>query len=275
MIRYGIHWPTNLRSKPTYLLSCVQENIQRRGLVLHNSLGMNYKPCDFLFLYGWGGRSQQKILTRHKGDYAAFDLGYWNREGLVGRHWRVSINGFHSPELIMKGDYPRGDRLKERPIVVNGGKKDGPILLVGNSPKSQRVGCKGWSASKLAEIRKVFPDVRVVYKPKPGRPSERVQADSITQAPIEEVLRKVRMVVVKHSNVAVDAAFAGVPVVAESGAGAAIYPQRLQDYEDQPDIATRIEFLRRVAWWQWKADEIFTQPFVDWLEGRMNAARVY
>jgi len=64
-----------------------------------------YKPCDTLILYGWGGEEQQRSVKLHDGRFACFDLGYWMRDGVHNKHWRVSIDGWHSPDMVMCGKH--------------------------------------------------------------------------------------------------------------------------------------------------------------------------
>ena len=71
-----------------------------------------------------------------------------------------------------------------------------------------------------------------------------------------------------HSNVGVDACRMVVPVVTDDGAAAAIYPRRLEDWENQPSESTRTEFLDRLAWWQWSANE--SRSMWNWLLAQLG-----
>jgi hypothetical protein len=129
-------------------------------------------------------------------------------------------------------------------------------MLVGNSPKANAVGAGGWAKTKSMELAKRMPERRIIYRPKPGKPAERgVIYHDISAGPIAQALEGVSLVVCRHSNVAVDACMAGVPVVCEGGAAAEIYPHTLEDAGIQPSYLVRREFLNRLAWWQWSADE--------------------
>lgn len=226
------------------------------------------KPGAVLVLYGLGGLDRARYATRP--DVVSFDMGYWNRKG-PDRCFRVSVGGFHSPGLIFKGPDP--GETRNRPMdVAEQVTRDGPIMLVGNGPKSEAVGARGWSARKLAEIRKAFPGCQVLYRPKPKRPIERgVVADIVSTEPIQEALAKVSLVVCRHSNVAVDACQAGVPVVCDDGAAASIYPSALADHAKQPSLERRHEFLRRLAYWQWSQAECESGEFWLWMKGVLNA----
>lgn len=263
---YGLLSPPGTRRKPSALMAELCNSAKKQNI---NAIPMTeYKQCDVLVLYGWGGVNQQAAIKAHKGRYVAFDLGYWNRGGFSTRKWRVSINGFHCPERIMLGNPPK--RKKDVMVAAPDRMKDGPILLIGNGPKSQNVCAMNWSSEKCAEIRKKFPDREILFRPKPGRPIEKgVNYDKLAGGNLKDELEKAFLVVCRHSNVAVEACIAGVPVACEDGAGAAIYPT-LDDWERQPSHAVRQEFLDRLAYWQWSMIEIRQGRFWPWLEKQLE-----
>lgn len=219
-----------------------------------------------IVLYGLGGSDRSMLAGRR--DVVSFDMGYWERKG-DDRHCRVSIGGYHCPDLIFKGPNPGGARWSKHalPIAANV-EREGPIMLVGNGPKSEAIGARGWAERKSKEIRAMFPGRKIVYRPKPKRPHEPgVVCDAVSDEPIESALAKVSLVVCRHSNVAVDACRLGVPVVCDDGAAASIYPQQLGRYLEQPDMRRRVEFLHRLAWWQWSARECADGTFWKWIAG--------
>ena len=216
-------------------------------------------------VYGLGGADRTQYVG-YPG-LIAFDLAYWDRKG-DNRKFRVSIGGgYHCPGRIMLGGDPGPQRWNQAGLNVrNGGNPKGPVLLVGNGPKSNAVGASGWAARKSEELKKL--GHTVWYRPKPGRSQEPgVRFDAIADGLIDDVLGRVSLVVCRHSNVAVDACRLGVPVVCDDGAAAAIYPSRLEDWQQQPDEAIRREFLHRLAWWQWAPTE--AMQFWQWIKGRM------
>lgn len=239
-----------------------------RGLKVHAPRVEEYAPCELLFLYGWGGQVQQAAVAAHKGNYIAFDLGYWNRGGIWQRKWRMSVNGFHCPEEIMKGSLPSDYRLRRDKLVISQGHAPGRVsrvLLIGNAPKSVKVIEAGWTAKRAVELKAAFPKAELIYRPKPGRPQESgVRFDSLSTKDLAAELTPGTLVVCRHSNVAVDACIAGIPVVCDDGAAAAIYPSDIHKFDDQPDRDLRREFLIRLAWWQWSIREIKTSPNEFW-----------
>lgn len=258
---------TNRKARP--LLEALQRGAEAAGFDARLVDHAQVRPKAWLFVYGLGGLDRVHYASR--GRVVAFDLAYWDRKG-TSRKYRVSIGGFHSPDRIFNGNYPGPMRWQAAamPIVPKGGDPNGPILLVGNGPKSTAVGAAGWTAEKSRELRKVFPDRKVWHRPKPDRMVEPgVLCDAVvTEEPIEEVLKRVSLVVCRHSNVAVDACRLGVPVVCEDGAAASIYPKHFDG--EQPGLRRRTEFLHRLAWWQWSPSECETELFWNWIKGQMD-----
>jgi hypothetical protein len=267
-------------------LDFVQAVKPRRGQMLVQSLfdGAKAVGCDcrwllreprngsWVVLYGLGAADRVRFATREK--LIAFDAGYWDRHG-DARRFRVSLGGFHCPKRIMQGKQPNASRwMESRLNIRKGGNAAGPILLVGNGPKSNAVGASGWAARRSIQIREAFPGVKLLYRPKPKRPIEPgVRHDGIAVGAIDDVLQGVSLVVCRHSNVAVDACRLGVPVVCDDGAAASIYPQRLEDRFAQPDMAKRVAFLHRLAWWQWSQQECANGAFWRWMKGQADAVR--
>lgn len=220
----------------------------------------SYRECQTLVIYGLGGDDRFSVGMNHiaKGKpLLSFDIGYWDRN-LPNRKYRVSLNGLH-PTQVMNGPRPKPNRWVKSGLSIDSIKikDEGPILLIGNAPKSIAIGAEGWTAKKSIEIREAFPDKKILYRSKPNRPHELgVIHDGLSCGPIDDALKKVSLVVTRHSNVAVDACRLGVPVVCDDGAAACIYPKYLSDYKSQPTIDRRTEFLHRLAYWQWAADEV-------------------
>lgn len=229
----------------------------------------SHPPSDaWVVLYGLGAPDRVRFANRQR--LIAFDAGYWDRHG-DDRRFRISIGGFHCPGRIMEGSHPGAARWMESGLKIRQAKAVGPILLVGNGPKSNAVGAQGWAARKAMELRIAFPGQRILYRPKPKRPPEHgVRHDGLAVGEIDEVLQKVSLVVCRHSNVAVDACRWSVPVVCDDGAAAAIYPRTLAKRSLQPGAELRTEFLQRLAWWQWTRHECESGAFWKWMTGRME-----
>lgn len=254
--------------KGQLLVGAAYDGAKLAGLDARVVLDGNVREGALVVLYGLGGFDRIKYLGNP--NVVSFDAGYWERKlDIPARKYRVSIGGFHCPNRIMIGKSPGGDRwldsgfeIFDRPID-----EAGPVVLIGNGPKSNRVLSSDWAAKKAEEIRALDDGRAIRYRPKPKRPHDPgVDYDELsTNCSVEDSLRHASLVVCRHSNVAIDACRLGVPVVCEDGAAAAIYPSRLADESQQPDIWLRTEFLHRIAWWQWSMDEMRAGLFWPWL----------
>jgi hypothetical protein len=206
---------------------------------------------DILMVWGYGADDNNRAIVRQlqrNKRVISWDFGYFSR-AKTGGYMRVSLDDWHPQRWIEKtpGFTHRWDAhgiaLREDCDPA------GHIVLVGMGPKShQYLHSTGWEARKLRELRQRFPGRRIVYRPKPKRDAARLDCDVVAEGPIAAVLQGASLVVCRHSNVAVDATIAGVPFECEDGAA-----KWLQQRAFTPD--NRLDFLHRLAHWQYKPDE--------------------
>lgn len=201
--------------------------------------------------WGMGHLGRRAALQQHMrkgGHVVGWDLGYWLRD----RHYRLTIDKDHPPSVLP--DMP-GTRLAAQAVML---REDydaaGPIVLVGFGKKSRdSLALRGmeWEERTFHRLRHAYPHARIVYRPKRPEPFKLCPA---VEGDIQDVLRGASLVVCNHSNVAIDACIAGIPVVCSDGAAAALY----NDHITNPFHATRqqrLSFLQRLAWWQWDPNE--------------------
>lgn len=214
--------------------------------------------CEILLTYGTGHPVRRPWWKEHRakgGRCIGWDLGYWRRKEHGTFRMRATIDEDH-PHAMIRPEPPErfdADGLK----LGKSYRKDGHIILVGLTRKANvAVGMPAleWERRQYKRIKEIYPKRTIIFRPKriqdPIPPGVRVM---ITQ-PIEHLLEGASLVVCRHSNVAVDACIAGVPVVCEDGAARAIYGSDLEKPR-VPSTAARLEFLRSLAWWQWKPEE--------------------
>lgn len=258
-------------------LQAAHRGAKRLGLDVSVRNFYDADPGQVLVTYGLGGKDRLPAATAHMaagGRLVAFDAGYWDRTSSEScRKYRVSLDGFHSPNYLFAVPFGGAQRWRDSGLTISqSGNPAGPIILAGCGPKSNAVGAQGWSARISREIRRTWPDREVLYRPKPRRPPENdVVCTGYSGGDIESALAGASLVVCRHSNVAVDACRMGVPVVCEDGAAAAIYPSTLSRFTEQPSKEIRREFLKRLAWWQWSANECEQGEMWRWLIGALNA----
>lgn len=205
---------------------------------------------DWLVLYGVGAPVNdlaRKAQIARGGRVLHWDLGYFDRKKVEG-HARMAIDSDH-PQGWLDRTPADPERWAARGVELRcDSNPAGPVVLVGLGKKSRAyLGATKWEQETHARLRTRFPGRRIIFRPK-GRDPLRLKCEADSTTPIAELLRGASLVVCRHSNVAVDATIAGVPFEAEDGAA-----MWLQQREFTPD--NRLEFLQRLAWWQWRADE--------------------
>lgn len=253
--------------KAMAILSPLAESL-KRDYGISAMVRRDYVPCDLLMVYGAGNPQQWPIFERHVNSGRAalnWDAAYWQRGFALKaqQHFRVSINGVH-PTIEHMDAAPADQRFDQYGIHVARQRHHGDhVLLIGLGHKSRRaLGYRGtqWEEGKLAEIRQAT-DLPVIYRPKcrehhlrdenlPGCKTVWYKTTEIGSA-----LANADLVVCRHSNVAVDAAVAGVPCVTEAGAGHWLWHDNALRKYELPPYDRRLEFLRRVSHWQWSITE--------------------
>lgn len=211
-----------------------------------------------LMVYGTGHpvrRPWQFENLRRGGRLIGWDLGYWGRRTSDGSFYmRCTMDADH-PQALIRPEPPH--RWDAAGIAL---REDfdprGRIVVVGMGPKAHRAhGFSGflWEQRALRNAAKAYPDREIVFRPK--RPTDpRIPGFSRADGTIEETLRGASLIICRHSNVAVDACIAGVPVACEDGAAAALYGPDVKK-PVRPTREQRLAFLQSLAWWQWKPEE--------------------
>jgi hypothetical protein len=214
--------------------------------------------CEWLMTYGIGDHERGGWFRDHvmSGRHAiTWDLPYWDRKNRPDRPMRLSIDAMHPQKWIDDRPPSRWDR--QGIALREDYDPDGPIILVGLGAKQNtalRQECLTWEKKRLPQIREVYPNARIVYRPKRLEDPSMPDLDRNDETPIDKVLRGASLVVCRHSNVAIDACIAGVPVVCDDGAASALYGGDLRQ-PVYPSHEERLRFLRNLAWYQWQPSE--------------------
>lgn len=210
------------------------------------------REAGWLVLFGVGAAARHEARNLHVGNgqpALLWDIGYFGRKKLGG-YCRVSIDHDH-PQALLDATEPDPSRWEHHGISLReDADPAGPIILVGLGRKSRvYLGAQNWEQRAVADLRQRFPRRTIIHRPKPRQEYPKVETDKRDdQSPIGTLLRGASLVVARHSNVCIDAAVAGVPF--ECSDGAAMW---LQQREFSPE--NRLDFLRRLAWWQWHQKE--------------------
>lgn len=198
--------------------------------------------------YGWKYRGKYQVYP----SYAYADLGYWRRS----LYYRFAVNGWSPEAYVRQGlSSERFDRLG---LTIAPWRTGGTeIIIAGSTAKACRehgFGYQAWERSAAERLRGCGRPV--VYRPKPSEgdvpPIAGLQTD---RRPIGEAMASAYAVVTHHSNTAIDALLAGVPVHCATGAAAA-FSVPMDAIADAPLLDGREQFLHDVAWLQWTLDEM-------------------
>lgn len=204
-----------------------------------------YTGCaPYLMLWGVGRAEYMTARERHLaggGHAILWDMGYVGR-GKHDAYVRVTIDHDHPWREL---DRTPADPIRWESFGIplrEDANPDGHVVLACLGRKSVAAfHLEGWDDRALSRLRRRFPTADLVRREKP-----RSRYAYIT--PIEDVLRGARLVVCRHSNVAVDAVIAGIPFECEDGAA---YWLREKPYT----VENRLDFLHRLCWWQWTCYE--------------------
>jgi hypothetical protein len=193
--------------------------------------------------YGW----KHHLHFAKYPQYLYADIGYWDRE----RYYRFSANGW-APQV--KRGLP-GDRFARLGLEVKPWRRDGrQIVVAGSTGKACRDhGLAYMEWEKGACERLAGSGLQVVYRPKPRDPQAKaIPGFPLDQRPIGDALKAAKLWVTHHSNSALDALIAGVPIHCEMGAASALSsPLGAEpNYEDRQDL------LNGCAYLQWTLDEM-------------------
>jgi hypothetical protein len=256
-------------ANPSIQRSCHVARAMRDGLLCHGVVApveeaFKAVSADVVIAYGWSNKAVFEAYRSAGKQFVYIDLGFWRRKDpgkrLDGFH-KVVVNGW-CPTATMRRGCP-SDRYVALdlppPQRPHGEKK---VVVAGMSAKSaadHNLLPEVWETETIARIARQT-ERKVVYRPKPSwveaKPLER--AEFSHGESIEAVLASAHALVTHHSNAAVDAIAAGVPVYCKTGVGSLLSTVSLDDIENpcMPTAAERQQLLYDVAYLQWNVDEM-------------------
>jgi hypothetical protein len=227
-----------MSAKAALILGAMAEAAEDHGVHVH--LRHKYTG-QFDHYMTWGlGHPQRRVWTnRHLangGHLIGWDLAYWDRLN----KFRLTIDADHPHKLVKDMPFTRLSGITLRDDY----NPDGPIIIVGLGRKSVAVyeGANKWQNEAVARAKRAYPRHKILVRPKG------------LKTPIEGVLKGASLVVCRHSNVAIDACIAGIPVVCDDGIGYALYNNDITN-PIHPPKEVRYKFLANVGWWQWSPNE--------------------
>lgn len=220
---------------------------------------------DIAVFYGLEGNMRQ-IFKDHRRNFAAVyvDLGYWGRRegGRWAGYHKVVVDARHPTAYYRKPQHDFSRLLHFASLQPAPWRKAGHhILVAGMGDKGaiaegyQPEQWERWAIGQLQQHTRR----PIVYRPKPSWKTARPIPGTIyspRDRDAELELQNCWAVVTHHSNVAVDALVAGVPVFCWEGVAAALGSTDLSQIESPPMPDGRDEWMADIAWTQWSVREM-------------------
>lgn len=227
-------------------------NIQSEILTIFKGV-----TADVAIAYGWTHQHIFKAYQAAGGHYIFLDLGYWNRRpkhNSAEGHHRFAIDNWDTARTMLRGC--PDDRLRALGVeVIERPHPSGEeILVIGMSAKAAAThGYKfeEWEKRMIGEIKHNFPHWKITYRSKPNKRNP-------SRETIESALRRTRLAVMHHSNVAVEAMMYDVPIFAIKGVGALMSSGRIaeNDLGESRPLVERRQLLADTAYAQWCPSEM-------------------
>lgn len=213
-------------------------------------------------------------LAKAFGDYPArkktavyVDMGYFGRKAggrFAGFH-KLAVNSRH-PTAYFQNVRHSAERFESFGVELapwREARPGAPILIAGMGPKGSRAegyGTQGWE-------REVLPSIRAAtrrpiwYRAKPNWDQARDLPGAISVnrgAELIDQLQGAHALVAHHSNAAVEAVCAGIPVFVKEGVAVAMGESdfRLIETPRMPSDEERRQWLADIAWTQWSIEEM-------------------
>jgi hypothetical protein len=252
--------PQSRRS--THLAQAMAAGARAIGLTAAAVEGFDSPAGDVGIAYGWGRPELFDAYQAQGGHFAYLDLGWWGRKpktNVLGGFHKIAIDA-REPTAYFRGNFAT-DRFATHGLTAAPWRASGShVLLAGMSAKSAKT--RGfqpqeWEMATIEAIRAVT-DRPIVYRPKPSWAEATPIPGTIfsfPDIPLEVALRDCWAAVTLHSNVAVDALLAGIPVnVAEGVARDFSTPLVHIETPRRPD--DREQLMADIAYCQWLPAEM-------------------
>lgn len=244
------------------IADALADGARRLGWGVVDTEEEHFQPkADMLLAYGWRNQAMFEAYRRAGLHFIYVDLGYWQRKRArsdYGGNHKVVLDGRHATGYFRRGR-PM-DRLEGSPPIGLWQQNGRHIVLAGLSAKgavASGMRPLAWEHVTIAGLRKLT-DRPIVYRPKPSwrdaRPIDKT-IFSPGEQPIEEVLQGAHMLVTLHSNAALDALAAGVPIYAAEGL-ASVMSTSLENIETPHRPADRRQFFADVSYAHFTRHEI-------------------
>lgn len=271
MLTVAVHRDAGSR-RSSHIAEAMADGIRRCGDAAIIVNGFRDSPgADVCVAYGWAAPELFMKYRAAGRSFVYIDLGWWDR-----KPHRDLLDGFHKVMVntrepsatrpYLRGDLPDARWLAARMEVQPWRTGGDYVLIAGMSAKCAHtygLGPEEWERQAITAIGNIRwdkgrpPVPKIVYRPKPSWPAWTILPGAMISPPDEALafaLDAARAVVSHHSNVAVDALIAGVPVWVEHGVcyEASTPLARLWS----PEHPVREPMLADLAWMQYRPSEM-------------------
>lgn len=222
------------------------EGLRRHGWEV--TIGSDPRVCDLLVL--WGVRRQHWIKQqRARGsEVVILERGY-----LADRfEWTsVSFGGELNGRAEFRGPFHDGSRWEKHFAHLMQPwrqRPDGPVVIMGQVPGDNAVkhmDIEGWCRRTVEAFKDRGRTAYIRHHPNVRK----------GQRPLADALAESSMAVTYNSNSGVDAVLAGVPTITMDQ-GAMAWDVTGHDLSEDPPTPDRTAWAHRLAWCQWRMDEM-------------------
>lgn len=237
-----------------------QAQLVERGLRNHGIEPLwrriyQWEPSDLAII--WGHKQTKLIASQREagGDYLVMELGYFGDRR--GKFVSLGFNGLNGHAEFHAKNMP-GDRWEKHGVPVAPWKTGGEYVLVmgqvaGDASLATCPDYPRWLV-QACEKAKAY-GLPVYFRPHPlQRVADKVPVQRKT-GPLDQALAGAAAVIAWNSNSLVDAALAGVPVIA-GDRGSMAWPVAAHGIGDPLYRPSRTQWLHDLAYCQWTHDEI-------------------
>jgi hypothetical protein len=217
---------------------------------------------SFLAAYGWKNLGFFETYRAAGLPFVYVDLGYWQRKRHKNDYsgfYKVVVNARHATEYFRR-NRPH-DRTGGAPRIEPWRKSGEHIVLAGLSAKSAAaVGLKPleWETRIIEELAK-YTSRPIIYRPKPSwkgaQPIPGMAYSPRTES-ISVPLARAWALVTLHSNAALDALAAGVPIYAPEGVASVMSMPSLANIETPEYPEGREQLFADIGYLHWTLAEM-------------------
>lgn len=244
-----------------------REGLRRHGLDAQIEDARTVIECDLAVF--WGHRKHD-IIRRQRDNgrrYLVMERGYvddrfqWTSLGYDGLNGRADFCN----EDVSGDRWERHFAHHMKPWR----KRDGYVLIMGQvrgDAALANVNFPEWVSRTISDLRALGHDVR--FRPHPSDAGQRYDCP-IQAGSLEDAIAHASFVVTWNSNSGVDAVLSGVPVVAMDE-GSMARPVAAHGLESAGIMPDRTRWAHRLAWCQWRMDEISSGAAWDHLKAGMG-----